>query len=89
MTSIQSKLDELASQNDNRTSVFDIQIQGTQNGTLTLAGRLLDESQLATLTHHFQDLKLSFAQLNGGLITYSHSQNSLKTTLLVYHKDAR
>jgi gamma-D-glutamyl-L-lysine dipeptidyl-peptidase len=58
MTSIQSKLDELASQNDNRTSVFDIQIQGTQNGTLTLTGRLLDESQLETLTHHFQDLKL-------------------------------
>ena len=45
MTSIQSKLDELASRNDNRTSVFDIQIQGTQNGSLTLSGRLLDESQ--------------------------------------------
>jgi len=58
MTSIQSKLDELASQNDNRTSVFDIQIQGTQNGTLTLSGRLLDESQLETLTHHFRELKL-------------------------------
>jgi gamma-D-glutamyl-L-lysine dipeptidyl-peptidase len=58
VTSIQSKLDELASQNDNRTSVFDIQIQETQNGSLILSGRLLDESQLETLTHHFQDLKL-------------------------------
>jgi cell wall-associated NlpC family hydrolase len=58
MTSIQSKLDELASQNDNRTSVFDIQIQGTQNGSLTLSGRLLDESQLEILSHHFQSLKL-------------------------------
>ena len=58
MTSIQSKLDELASQNDNRTSVFDIQIQGTQNGNLTLRGRLLDESQLEILSHHFRELKL-------------------------------
>jgi len=58
MTSIQSKLDELASQNDNRISVFDIQIQGTQNGSLTLSGRLLDESQLEILSHHFRDLKL-------------------------------
>jgi hypothetical protein len=58
MTSIQSKLDVLASQNDNRTSVFDIQIQGSQNGNLTLSGRLLDESQLETLSHHFRDLKL-------------------------------
>src|SRR5687768_5566191 len=58
MTNLQAKLDELASQNDNRISVFDIQIQGTHNGTLTLTGRLLDESQLETLSHHFKDLKL-------------------------------
>jgi hypothetical protein len=63
MTSIQSKLDELASQNDSRTSVFDIQIQGTQNGTLTLSGRVLDESQLETLPHHFQDLQLDTASI--------------------------
>lgn len=63
MTSIQSKLDELASQNDSRTSVFDIQIQGTQNGTLTLSGRLLDESQLETLPHHFLDLQLDTASI--------------------------
>jgi hypothetical protein len=58
MIQIQSKLDELASQNDNRTSVFDIQIHGTQNRTLTLSGRLLDKSQLETLSHRFPDLKL-------------------------------
>ena len=63
MTSVQSKLDELASQNDHRNSVFDIQIQGTQNGTLSLSGRLLDESQLETLSHHFQDLKLDTASI--------------------------
>ena len=58
MIRIQSKLDELALQNDNRTSVFDVQIQGTQCGTVTLTGRLLDKSQLETLSHHFPDLKL-------------------------------
>lgn len=63
MMNIQSKLDELSSQNDHRNSVFDIQIQGTQNGTLTLIGRLLDESQLETLSHHFQDLKLDTASI--------------------------
>jgi cell wall-associated NlpC family hydrolase len=63
MTSIQSKLHELASRNDSRTSVFDIQIQGTQNGTLALSGRLLDESQLEALSHHFRDLKLDTASI--------------------------
>lgn len=63
MTSIQDRLDELASQNDQRTSIFDIQIQGTQNGTLTLTGRLLDESQLETLSHHFRNLKLDTASV--------------------------
>ena len=63
MLNLQSKLDELASQNDHRISVFDIQIQGTHNGTLTLTGRLLDESQLETLSHHFQELKLDTASI--------------------------
>jgi len=58
MTSVQSKLDELTSRNDSRISVFDIQIQEAQNGTLTLSGRLLDKSQLETLSLHFPDLKL-------------------------------
>src|SRR5688500_5577064 len=63
MISIQSRLDELALQNDNRTSIFDIQLQGAQNGTLALSGRLLDESQLETLSHHFSDLKLDTASI--------------------------
>jgi gamma-D-glutamyl-L-lysine dipeptidyl-peptidase len=63
MTSIQSKLDELASQNDPRTSIFDIQIEETQNGTLGLSGRLLDDSQLQTLSHHFRDVKLDTASI--------------------------
>ena len=63
MTNIQTRLDELASQNDSRTSVFDIQILETQNGSLTLGGRLLDESQLEILSHHFHDLKLDTASI--------------------------
>jgi gamma-D-glutamyl-L-lysine dipeptidyl-peptidase len=63
MTNIQSTLDELASQTDHRISVFDIQIQGIQNGTLALGGRLLDESQLRTLSHHFLDWKLDTASI--------------------------
>lgn len=63
MTNIQSRLDELASQNDNRTSVFNIQILETQNGSLTLGGRLLEEPQLETLSQHFLDLKLDTASI--------------------------
>lgn len=63
MTSIQSRLDALASQNDNRTSVFDIQVQGNQNGTLHLSGRLLDASQLEVLSHQFPDLRLDTASI--------------------------
>ena len=63
MINLQSKLDELASQHDRRISVFDIKIQGTQNGTFALTGCLLDESQLGTLSHHFPDLKLDTASI--------------------------
>lgn len=63
MTNIQSTLDELASRIDNRVSIFDVHIQGIQNGTLTLRGRVLDESQLETLAHHFPDLKLDTASI--------------------------
>jgi len=57
MTDIQSTLDELAKQNDNRTSVFEIEIQELKNHTVTLSGRVLDQSQLDELhrlipTHH-------------------------------------
>lgn len=63
MTNIQSILDDLSSQTDNRVSVFDVQMQATQNGTLTLSGRLLDESQLEALSLHFPDWKLDTASI--------------------------
>jgi cell wall-associated NlpC family hydrolase len=57
-TNIQSTLDMLASQTDQRTSVFDIDIVRLQNSKLTLSGRLLHESQLETLAQHFSNWKL-------------------------------
>ena len=58
MENIQSTLDMLASQSDHRTSVFDIEIVRLQNWSLTLSGRLLDESQLEALARHFSKWKL-------------------------------
>ena len=58
MENIQSTLDMLASQSDNRVSVFDIEIVRLQNLTLTLSGRLLHESQLESLSRHFSNWKL-------------------------------
>lgn len=58
MENIQSTLDKLASQNDRRTSVFDIEIVRLQNSSLTLSGRLLDDSQLEALSRHFSNWKL-------------------------------
>lgn len=55
---IQSTLDKLASQSDRRTSVFDIEIVRLQNSSLTLSGRLLDDSQLDALARHFSKWKL-------------------------------
>ena len=57
MTDIQSTLAELAKQNDNRTSVFEIEIQELKNNSLTLSGRVLDQAQVDELqrlfpTHH-------------------------------------
>ena len=49
MTDIQSTLDELAKRTDKRTSVFEIEIQELRNHSLTLGGRLLDQSQLDEL----------------------------------------
>lgn len=58
MGNIQSTLDKLASQNDSRTSVFDIEILRLQNSSLALSGRLLDEAQLEMLSNHFSNWKL-------------------------------
>jgi cell wall-associated NlpC family hydrolase len=58
MENIQSTLDMLASQSDRRTSVFDIEIERLQNTSLTLSGRLLNESQLEALARHFSNWRL-------------------------------
>lgn len=63
MTDIRSTLDELAKQNDNRTSVFDIEIQELKNRALTLSGRLLNESQLDDLHHALPSLKLDTSSI--------------------------
>jgi hypothetical protein len=64
MTDIQSTLDELTKQTDNRTSVFEIEIQELKHSTLTLSGRVLDQSQLDDLhrlfpTHHLDTASIS------------------------------
>lgn len=58
MDNIKSTLDKLASQSDNRTSVFEIEIVRLRNSSLTLSGRLLDEAQLETLRSNFSKWKL-------------------------------
>jgi gamma-D-glutamyl-L-lysine dipeptidyl-peptidase len=58
MENIQSTLDMLASQSDHRTSVFDIEIERLHNSSLTLSGRLLNDSQLEVLARHFSKWKL-------------------------------
>jgi cell wall-associated NlpC family hydrolase len=63
MENIQSTLNLLASQSDPRTSVFDIEIVRLQNSSLTLSGRLLDDSQLETLSRHFAKWKLDTSSI--------------------------
>jgi len=63
MENIQTTLDKLASQTDRRVSVFDIEILRLRNKSLTLSGRLLDETQLETLSRHFSNWKLDTASI--------------------------
>ena len=58
MTDIRTTLDELTRKADKRTSIFEIEIQELRNSTLTLGGRLLDQSQLDDLRRAFPKLKL-------------------------------
>jgi gamma-D-glutamyl-L-lysine dipeptidyl-peptidase len=64
---LQKVLDELAAQNDHRISVFDLQIEKVENGTLFLRGKLLNQDQLAPLkerlSHQFPDLSLDTASI--------------------------
>ena len=63
MTDIQSTLDELAKQNDHRTSVFEIEIQELKNSSLTLSGRVLDQSQVDDLHRLFPARHLDTAAI--------------------------
>ena len=64
---IQKVLDELTAQNDNRTSVFEIQIERLDDKTLYLGGKLLYQNQLAALKEafslHFPELSLDTASV--------------------------
>ncbi len=59
---IQKILDELTNQNDNRLSVFNLQVQRLDKGILSLSGNLLNRDQLQALkealSHHFPDLSV-------------------------------
>jgi cell wall-associated NlpC family hydrolase len=80
MDNIQSTLNMLASQSDHRTSVFDIEIVRLQNTSLTLSGRLLNESQLEALARHFSNWKLDTASiriLHKGVLPRMHVSTNL------------
>ncbi len=80
MDNIQSTLDLLASRSDPRTSVFDIEIVRLQNSSLTLSGRLLDQSQLEALRGYFAKWKLdtgSIRILGQGVLPRMHVATNL------------
>ena len=59
---MQKQLDELASFNDPRLNVFEIQLKEVDHETISLAGKLLDEKQLEALrelfSNHFPGFRL-------------------------------
>jgi uncharacterized protein YgiM (DUF1202 family) len=59
MIDIQSAINELSNKTDTRTSVFEVEVQGLKNSTLTLSGRVLHESQLEELRQFLPLLKLN------------------------------
>jgi len=63
-TDIQNKLNELSSQCDNRVSVFEVEITGLDNKTLTLSGRVLHQTQVDDLHRLFPDLRLDTASID-------------------------
>ena len=52
---IQKLLDELTFLNDHRVSVFEVQFQGLEDGTLSLSGNLLEQDQLDVLERTFSN----------------------------------
>ena len=63
-TDIQNKLNELASQYDHRTSVFEVEVTALKAATLSLCGRVLDQSQVDDLHRIFPNLKLDTASIH-------------------------
>ena len=65
---IQKILDDLTRQYDSRLSVFEVQIQGMENGTLSLGGSLLSPDQMSALSDAFSrqipDVRLDTASIN-------------------------
>lgn len=64
---MQNVLDELTTQIDNRTDVFDLQIDKVDDATLFLRGKLMDQGQLAAVeeafSRPFPDLRLDTASV--------------------------
>ena len=64
---IQEVLDELRTRNDNRISVFDLQIKELNHETLSLSGKILDQDQLAalegTFSNRFPSLRVDAASV--------------------------
>ncbi len=60
---MQNKLADFAKTVDNRTSLFDVQVETISDGTLILRGRVLDASQLDELPRLFPDLRLDTASI--------------------------
>ena len=58
MIDIQTAINELTRKTDNRTSVFEIEVQGLNDSTLALSGRVLHASQMDELRHMLPLLKL-------------------------------
>ena len=63
-TDIQNKLNELSSQCDHRTSVFEVEITALDHKTLTLSGRVLEKTQVDDLHRFFPNLRLDIASIN-------------------------
>ena len=64
---VQKLLDELKAQNDSRIQVFDLEIAGLDDRTLSLQGKLLDQDQLTALeravSSHLPSLSLDTASV--------------------------
>ncbi len=63
-TDIQNKLNELSSQCDHRISVFDVEVTALDNKSLTLSGRVLDQTQVDDLHRIFPTLRVDTTSIH-------------------------